>query len=100
MAQRYLHVLQYNLFGHAFFVTSKYSCIGLGTETLLKGDQVVLVGGLSTPLILRPVPDRELFRIVGDCYLHGFMYGEILSDAYKEIREACSQQSPKTFDII
>ena len=95
MAQRHLHVLQYNLFGHAFFITSNYRCIGLGTETLCEGDQIVLIGGLSTPLILRPVPGIDAFRVVGGCYLHGFMYGEIMGAPHQRMR-----QSQGTIKII
>ena len=88
MTQRYLHVLQNTLFGHAFFVGSALRCIGLGTETLCQGDKIVLIGGLSTPLILRPVPGADTFRVVGGCYLHGFMYGEIMRESHKNLLQA------------
>jgi hypothetical protein len=35
----------------------------------------VLLGGRS-PLLLRPQPDTEGFRLVGECYVHSFMHGE------------------------
>jgi hypothetical protein len=43
-----------------------------------KGDQIVVVKGLRQPLALRPVtPTGEEWQLVGACYVHGIMRGEI-----------------------
>ncbi|CAH0058894.1 unnamed protein product [Clonostachys solani] len=41
------------------------------------GDRVMIVKGCPTPLVMRRVPEEEdAFRLVGDTYVHGVMYGE------------------------
>jgi hypothetical protein len=54
--------------------------LGLGSHHLLPGDQVVLFDGAKTPFILRQQLDSQgtwtgRYNLVGDCYLHGWMYG-------------------------
>jgi hypothetical protein len=53
------------------------------------GDHVVLVGGVTTPLILRPNGEATIqsedgkpktiptWELIGDCYVHGIMKGEL-----------------------
>ena len=52
--------------------------IGLGPPEMQKGDHVYILSGGEVPYILRPVPGPRprTFELVGDCYLHGIMYGE------------------------
>ena len=52
--------------------------IGLGSPEMQKDDQVYILSGGNVPYILRPVPGPRprTFELVGDCYLHGIMYGE------------------------
>ena len=52
--------------------------IGLGPPEMEKGDHVYILSGGNVPYILRPVsgPRPRTFELVGDCYLHGVMYGE------------------------
>ena len=52
--------------------------IGLGPPEMRKGDQVYIVSGGEVPYLLRPIsgPRPRTFELVGDCYLHGIMYGE------------------------
>ena len=72
------------------YTTSK-GYIGLGPESTQAGDEVWIVWDAKTPFVLRPQPEnsnapanpnqsREVkqFRLVGETYLHGFMYGEAL----------------------
>jgi hypothetical protein len=40
----------------------------------LPGDDVVIFHGALTPFLLRSVPGRDVFRLIGDCYLKGGMY--------------------------
>ncbi|VUC23801.1 unnamed protein product [Clonostachys rosea] len=41
------------------------------------GDRVIIVKGCPTPLVMRRVIEEEdTFRLVGDTYVHGVMYGE------------------------
>ncbi|OAL35033.1 hypothetical protein AYO20_05748 [Fonsecaea nubica] len=48
-------------------------------------DQIFLVKGSKTPLVLRPVEGTEYWTFVGDCYVHGIMRGEAFEEA--ECRE-------------
>ncbi|KAK0509247.1 hypothetical protein JMJ35_008618 [Cladonia borealis] len=52
--------------------------IGLGPLEMRKGDHVYILSGGEVPYMLRPVsgPIPRTFELVGDCYLHGIMYGE------------------------
>ena len=52
--------------------------IGLGPAEMQKGDHVYILSGGKVPYLLRPVsgPRPRTFELVGDCYLHGIMYGE------------------------
>ena len=69
-----------------FWVTTQ-GFLGLGRQTLEKGDEVFIVKGSRVPLILRPIEGNLLpqfgrserqqgYLFVSDCYLHGFMDGE------------------------
>ena len=52
--------------------------IGLGPREMQEGDHVYILSGGDVPYILRPIPGPRprTFELVGDCYLHGIMYGE------------------------
>jgi hypothetical protein len=72
-----------NTFLRSFFITDG-GHMGLGPLKLRAGDEVhVLIGG-RTPFVLRPQEvvegpySLQLYFLVGDCYLHGFMDGEAL----------------------
>ena len=68
--------------------------LGLGRQTVEKGDEVFIIKGSPVPLILRPIegarlsqlglPEREQgYLFVGECYLHGFMDGEAVKSDTK-----------------
>lgn len=50
--------------------------LGLGPSGIQKGDEVFLIKGCKTPMVLRPTRDPAQWTLVGACYLHGFMEGE------------------------
>ncbi len=66
-----------------------------------QGDIVFVFDGAQTPFLLRKVgvcvsedPDSEgrrkqlsLFQVVGECYLHGFMDGEVMAEEYDAAQE-------------
>ncbi|MGH7962863.1 MAG: hypothetical protein ACRERD_13710, partial [Candidatus Binatia bacterium] len=45
------------------------------------GDVIAILFGARTPFILRPQPleGKAGYRIIGDCYIDGFMNGEALT---------------------
>ena len=51
--------------------------IGLGPEVALSGDQIIILLGGRGAFLMRPMKTGH-FQMVGECYFHGFMYGEAL----------------------
>ena len=73
------------LSNHAVFITSQ-GYLGLGPALTEVGDGVVIFGGSQTPFVLRKIGLARLAEncgILGDCYLHGFMYGELLTEVHQ-----------------
>lgn len=67
--------------GRRLFRTSN-GTLGLGPMFCQKGDQIWILRGSHVPLLLRPVSYTGKFQLVGDCYLHGFMRGEMLDERW------------------
>ncbi|KAK1752662.1 heterokaryon incompatibility protein-domain-containing protein [Echria macrotheca] len=44
------------------------------------GDQVVVLLGAKVPFVLRKYEDCDGFYLIGECYVHGVMDGELLED--------------------
>lgn len=63
------------------FIT-KWGFLGLGVETVQKGDQVWLLCDAHTPFVMQTTPKPSSFTVVGDCYIHDFMHGEMLDDRW------------------
>lgn len=68
--------------GRALFSTED-GRIGLAPASLAAGDDLCLLFSCCKPLVLRPVSDAEnpekgRHTVVGECYLHGMMYGQAL----------------------
>jgi hypothetical protein len=61
---------------------SSQGFLGLAPSMAAPGDLLVIVGGCKAPLILRPSEDEDTMRLIGEAYVHGFMYGEMASPAY------------------
>jgi Heterokaryon incompatibility protein (HET) len=60
--------------GRRFCVTEK-GFFALVPASVTPGDRVVLLKGGKTPYVVRPKSD-DLWRFLGDCYVHGLMRGE------------------------
>ncbi|KAN0117738.1 HET domain containing protein [Hyaloscypha variabilis] len=58
-------------------VTTNLGHIGSASSVCQPGDYVAIVLGCDTPIILREVPSNQ-YKVVCDCYLHGFMDGEAI----------------------
>lgn len=59
--------------------------IGTVPRSARAGDLVCVLYGGQTPFVLRQDPSGEaLYRLVGDCYVHGLMNGEALSMELEE----------------
>jgi hypothetical protein len=60
------------------FVSTEGGRIGLAPKHTLPGDKVVILWNAGSPYVLRFVGDRS-FKLVGEAYVHGLMYGEALA---------------------
>jgi hypothetical protein len=67
--------------GRRMFKTER-SHLGLGPYRIQEGDQVWVIFNATMPFILRPTGNTNEFNLVGDCYMQGFMHGEMLDDQY------------------
>lgn len=64
--------------GRAMFVTSK-GFIGLTPWNAQQGDVVSVLFGGCTPFILRKVPRRDQYSLVGEAYVYRIMGGELFT---------------------
>ncbi|KAJ3536748.1 hypothetical protein NM208_g6591 [Fusarium decemcellulare] len=75
-----------------FFMTSS-GFMGIGPESMKEGDLVVVIFGLSLPFVLlQSQTDADKFLVVGPCYVHGIMEGELVT--------ALEGQSPRVFTLV
>ncbi|KXJ92116.1 heterokaryon incompatibility protein-domain-containing protein [Microdochium bolleyi] len=65
------------MMGRCFFIT-KSGMMGLGTGFMDTGDVVCVPFGCNTPIILRAEGSHGEHRLVGDCYVEGYMHGEAI----------------------
>lgn len=66
--------------GRRFFITKK-GYFGLGPQKLEPEDRVAVLFGSGVPFVLRKCPGiagRRAWRIIGECYVHGIMQGEVI----------------------
>ena len=64
--------------------------MGVTTYDTKKGDLLVMFEGFAMPFVLRPEGDN--FVIIGDCYIHGVMDGELVCVPEAKFRLDASQQ--------
>jgi hypothetical protein len=65
--------------GRRFFKTHE-GYIGLCPESARPGDQITVIIGIPSPLLLRLVPTaggRMKYQLVGECFVHGMMWAEV-----------------------
>jgi hypothetical protein len=51
---------------------------GLVPEESKRRDSLCLIYGCSVPVVMRPTPNGNHWLLVGECYIHGIMNGELL----------------------
>lgn len=68
----------------ARFCVTDNRCAGLVPPRAEEGDTVVIFHGLSVPFIISSRGLEGLHRLVGECYIHGSMYGEALELPHAE----------------
>lgn len=77
----HLHRARRELLAERSLFWTKKGYIGLGTAHMRPGDEVVVFSGDTTPFLLRNEESghaerEEAYKIVSDCYVFGWMYGE------------------------
>jgi hypothetical protein len=59
-------------------ITTETGYLGLAPKAVRPGDVIAILLGCKCPVVLRPFCNG-MFRVVGECYIHELMDGEILS---------------------
>jgi hypothetical protein len=86
IALRFLHYLSIVLDTYVLF-TTKNGYIGFGPRDLRTGGCIAVLNGCDMPYVLKYVGKAQgedeiyehTFQVIGPCYLHGIMKGEIFS---------------------
>ncbi|MCJ1368343.1 hypothetical protein MMC16_007485 [Acarospora aff. strigata] len=80
-AYKYTHLLGRRTSQNRPFCTSN-ALLGIGPHVVEPGDMVAIVPSVKTPLLLRRKSEVGLgyCELLGECYVHGIMHGEALSD--------------------
>jgi hypothetical protein len=73
---KYVLDVVYDVIGRSF-LTTREGHIGLAPLAAKAGDQVCIVLGCQSPLLLRS-DDHGYHTVIGECYVHGVMEGEAL----------------------
>jgi hypothetical protein len=65
------------------FITKDTKKLGLAPAEAKVGDWICMLWGCSVPVVLRQLTTRNgkesgYFKLIGDCYVHGIMNGEML----------------------
>jgi hypothetical protein len=70
------------------FISTEAGDVGLAPLLTKAGDEVVVIPGCSSPMVLRPADDGT-YQVVGECFILGVMDGEALlgplPDGYERI---------------
>lgn len=61
--------------------------VGLAPAAARAGDEIAVLVGCCVPIVLRRNEGKSIWQVVGECYVHGIMNGEVLRTAVKERRE-------------
>jgi hypothetical protein len=86
MPRRYSDVATEACVGKRFYVTES-GFAGIGFKTVRPGHKVVLIPGLTVPLVVE-LAWKATYRLVGDTYVEGIMYGELGDKVQREGEDA------------
>lgn len=59
-------------------ITTNEGHIGMAPYRVQKGDRICVLLGCNIPLVLRRREGESSYEVIGECYVHGFMNGEVL----------------------
>ncbi|KAK5989088.1 hypothetical protein PT974_10586 [Cladobotryum mycophilum] len=66
------------------FFCSPAGYYGLARSRVAPGDVICVLVGASVPFILRPCEGGDLYQLMGEAYVHGVMYGEVMGELEAE----------------
>ncbi len=69
-----------SVFGSRRLFRTLDNYLGLCPVSTETDDQVWLLENATVPFILRPTPELGVYRLIGECYVHGIMQGELLQN--------------------
>lgn len=75
MGSMFCKIVMYQT-GRQLFATRARD-LGFGPCGIDKADVVCIFNGAKTPHVLRRLDPGDKYRLVGEAYLHGYMYGEV-----------------------
>lgn len=76
-AIRYIDAMKNAFAGHTMF-TAESGRIGMGPRDSMKeGDLICVFLGAGVPFLIRPIGNRGLYMLIGECYVYDIMHGEI-----------------------
>jgi hypothetical protein len=52
----------------------------MGPRNVIKDDLVCVLFGCNIPLVLRRIQDQETFELIGECFVDGYVNGEVLEE--------------------
>jgi hypothetical protein len=64
-------------------MTTNSGNIGVVSGRAQKGDQIWVLLGCSVPVVLRKRDGEQSCEVIGECYLQGYMQGEIMEELRK-----------------
>ncbi|PVH75711.1 HET-domain-containing protein [Cadophora sp. DSE1049] len=74
--------------GRQFFGTAN-GYMGRGPHGMQVGDLVVVLLGAKVPFVLRKAGETGRLLLVGECYVHGIMRGELVQESTREQEDFC-----------
>jgi Heterokaryon incompatibility protein (HET) len=76
----FLERVQSVVWNRKFFTTTNGNLFGLGPDGLQSGDVVAVLYGCTVPVILRAAENKMHYKVVGECYIHGLMDGQAVTN--------------------
>lgn len=61
-------------------ITTQTGHLGLAPKMVQEGDEVWILAGSNSPILLRRTEVSREYDLVGEAYIHGLMYGEAVRD--------------------
>lgn len=59
-------------------ITTNSGNIGMSSYRARKGDQIWILLGCSILLVVRQCEGKDVYEFIGECYLDGYMNGEVM----------------------